>query len=295
MPSTEGNGIGAIHSLPAAVQRDVHRRLSALQRHLGETPHVPEHWWGKQMWVALTPSFAVYLAVGEAARHRLPMEERRLRWAAAQGIPTPEVLERTEDWLITRRVRRDDQGGPPFVAAVSDVAARIARITAPPAEILGGGRLRRAPRRSVAVRLGRMAAGPVSVRAFLAARHAVAAIPSDTLAHGDFIPSNLPFDRAAGVIHVVDWEMLGFAPACTDLLTLWPHLLDSDDRAALLEAALVRARDRRALGAVHRWLTVRAVADLVTAPRKGRDAARVATLMERVREATTNAKAWGVG
>ena len=279
--------------LPAGAPPWLPEALAAVERRTGEMPRVAEHWWGKRVWVALTPGYAVYLAGDDAGRQRLPLEERRVRWAASQGIPVPEVVELGEGWLISRRVPRGDQVGPRFVEAVTAAAHLVATAGPPPPEVLAGGRARRAPRHTIALRLARMAASPLSVRLFMDSRRVAAGLAADTLAHGDFIPSNLPFDEERGRVHLVDWEMLGYAPAHTDLLTLWPHLARAEDRQALLETALRRSGDRRALAALHRWLTVRALADLTNAPRRQWNRPRVETVTARVREAVANAAAWG--
>ena len=278
--------------LPGGVPDGVKVALAAVAARTGEVPRLAEHWWGKQRWVALTDSYAVYVAPTETARRSLALEEARLRWAASQGIPVPEVVELTGDWLITRRVSRAEQAGPAFVAGVIEAARRVAAAAPPPPELLSPADAGRPGLPTRLYRVARMAGGPVPVRLFWKARRAAAGLPRDTLSHGDFIRSNLPFDARAGRVYLVDWERLGYAPAQTDLLTLWPHLPAAEDRQMVLDEALRRSEDRRALGTLHRWLTVRALARLTAGPRRGWDH-RVGEVAARVREADANASAWG--
>jgi aminoglycoside phosphotransferase (APT) family kinase protein len=143
------------------------------------------------------------------------------------------------------------------------------------------------------VRLSRIVRSPLSPLEFSRARAAAAALPRDSLAHGDFVLHNILFDASRGTVTVIDWEFLRYAPAHFDLLLLWPRLAAADDRDAVMEAVLSTTQDRRAAGVLHHWLSVRLLADLVTKT-SPRDWARgrIDEAVRRVAEARSNAAAW---
>ena len=143
------------------------------------------------------------------------------------------------------------------------------------------------------MRHGRLVRSPLSPLEFRRTRAAAATLPRDTLAHGDFVLHNILFDAARSTVTVIDWEFLRYAPRHFDLLLLWPRLAASEDRAIVLEEVLRTTRDRRAVGVLHHWLSVRLLADLVTkTPRRQWARERVEEAVRRVAEARSHAAAW---
>lgn len=259
--------------------------LVAVEHDLGESPELARTKAGAAH-VALTRSYAVYLGEDPASRARLEREAALLRWAATQGIPVPAVVERTADRLVTARVAADPQAGPRFVAAAIAASDSVVAADPPPRELLRTSVSRRAPRHTIVRRFARMSASPLSVTEFRAARAAALALPHDTMTHGDFHPRNLLYDRAAGVVRLIDWATIGAAPAGTDLLSLWPQLPDPGDRAAVFAAAAEQVRDPQRLAVLHHWLAARYLADLVTGrPHRAWQWERIDPAVDRVAEA----------
>lgn len=245
-------------------------------------------------WVGIGAREVVYLAPDEPARRRLRVEYQRMQWAREHGVPVPDTVSATDDVLVTARVTHDEARGVAYIREAIRIADLIAAAGPLPAGLQQGGTSWRAPRRTLARRLARGVRARLDWREFLAVRRSAFALSSDTMSHGDYHRKNLLFVAASGRIVVVDWEYAGLAPRGTDLLTMWPQTRDVDDRAALLDAALVRSGDRRATAVLHHWLAIRWFAEVATgAPRSRLDAEKIARARRRVTEARAHARAWG--
>jgi Phosphotransferase enzyme family len=261
---------------------------------LGERPHLVLTRPG-QPWVGLTADCAIHIAYDEVTRSRIVEEAARLRWAARQGIPVPEVRDSRPEWLVTQRAVDDGAtGGRRYVEAAVAAAQAISRAAEPPPSVRGPLPSHGGGRWAGMVRLGRILRSPLSPTEFRRARAAAAALPQQALAHGDFVLHNILFDGSRGSVTVIDWEFLRYAPAHYDLLLLWPRLAAEEDRAVVMEAVLSTTQDRRSVGVLHHWLSIRLLADLVTkTPPRAWAEDRVDEAVRRVAEARTNAAAWG--
>jgi hypothetical protein len=273
---------------------EIENTLDRAAAHLGERPRLVLTRPG-QPWVGLTTRGAIHIAYDEPTRSRIREEAARLRWAARQGIPVPEVRELADDWLVTDRAVDDKAtGGRAYVEAAIEAARAISSAPEPPPTVRGPVAAHGGGRRAGAERLYRIVRSPLSSREFRRVRAAASRLPRDTLAHGDFVLHNILYDRARQSVTVIDWEYLTYAPPQFDLLMLWARLVKADDRALVLEAALRATGDRAALGTLHRWLSIRLLADLVTKfPPKRWQRDRIAAAVHRVAEARANAAAWG--
>lgn len=273
---------------------DVEETLTKVAGLLGERPRLVMTRAG-QPWVGLTTDCAIHIAYDERTRARVREEAERLAWAGRQGIPVPAVRDSRPEWLITTRAVNDGvTSGRRYVEAAIEAARAIAGATEPPPSVRGPVPAHGGGWWAGAVRLSRMLRSPLSPREFRATRVAAARLPRDVLAHGDFVLHNILFDRARGTVTVIDWEFLTYAPAHFDLLMLWPRLGEAEDRALVLEEARRTTRDRRSLGILHHWLSVRLLADLVTKLPAGQwQRERIAEAGRRVAEARANAAAWG--
>ena len=235
------------------------------------------------------------MAEGEAGRRRILLEARRLEWAAEQGISVPPLVAVAPDgsWLATERVPDDQPAGPTYVESAVATARTIAGAEPPPASLLEARDSGRPSRWTLPVRVARLAASGIDVRAFARARRQARRLPADELAHGDYHPGNVLFDRRSGRVFVMDMELLGLAPMGTDLLTLWCGLESADDREAVLVAILAGTTraDRERL---HHWLALRWLADVTLLPRRGESERRALLQhsLARVDEAHANAAAW---
>ncbi len=246
---------------------------------------------GQSSWVGRGETQFVYLARDETGRERNVLEAERLAWAARVGIRAPRVTaaDPGRTWLATARVPDDPPMGPVYVGAALQAADRIAAAPAPEG-MLSGRRVRRAPRWSLPVRLARMAASPIDVREFAAARRNALALPADALAHGDFHPGNVLFDAGSGTVNVTDWENLGMAPPGTDQLALWCGLETEDDREMVMDHLLTGTSldEREGLLALRHWLALRTSADIALTAGRFREPghrAMLAAALDRVREA----------
>lgn len=279
-----------------SVPARVHPAWSAARVALGTDPEVLRPWPGQGSWVATTRDVVVYLAGGEPERTRVWLEALRLRWAASVGIPVPAVVEvdRRFRWLAVERVPDDPPEGRDYVRAALFAGRTVASAPPPPVDVVGAARPRRASRRSIPVRLARMVRSPLDVAEFRAVRRAALALPSVELAHGDFHPANVLFDRRSGRVRLIDFEFLGLAPRGTDPLMLWTALDRSEDRHAVIDAVLTGTspEERERLAVLHRWLALRVLADLVTLPAAYRDRRAIDGAAARVREARANAERW---
>jgi aminoglycoside phosphotransferase len=247
-----------------------------------------------QPWVGLTTDCAIHMAHDDRTRSRIREEAERLAWAARNGIPVPAVVEQRPQWLVTTRAVNDGvTRGRPYVEAAIGAARAITTAAEEPPSLRaplaahGGGRW------AGAVRLSRILRSPLSPAEFRAARAAAAALPRDTLAHGDYVLHNILFDASKSSVTIIDWEFLTRAPAHQDLFLLWPRLEEADDRALILEEVERTTKDRRAAGVLHHWLAVRLLADLVTKFAPGEwDRRRIEATVARVKEARATRARW---
>jgi hypothetical protein len=275
---------------------DIEEVIAEVTTEVGERPALVTTRPG-QPWVGLTSRCAVHIAHDERTGSRIREEAERLEWAARNGIPVPAVVELREHWLATTRAVNDGvTTGRAYVEAAIGAARAIAAADEEPPSLRaplaahGGGRL------AGAVRLSRIVRSPLSPAEFRATRAAAAALPRDTLAHGDYVLHNILFDRSKSTVTIIDWEFLSRQPAHQDLFLLWPRLVEADDRALILEEVERTTKDRRAAGVLHHWLAVRLLADLVTkfAPSDW-DRPRIEATVERVKEARATRERWERG
>jgi aminoglycoside phosphotransferase len=275
---------------------DIEEVIAEVTLVVGERPQLVTTRPG-QPWVGLTAGCAIHIAHDDRTRNRIREEAERLAWAARNGIPVPAVVDQRDEWLVTSRAVNDGvTSGRPDVEAAIGAARAIATAPEPPPSLRapvaahGGGRW------AGAVRLSRIVRSPLSPGEFRAARAAHAGLTRDTLAHGDYVLHNILFDASKASVTVIDWEFLTWGPAHQDLLMLWPRLEEAEDRALVLEEVERTTKDKRAAGALHHWLAVRLLADLVTkfAP-SAWDRPRIAATVERVKEARATRANWDKG
>ncbi|MGH3383389.1 MAG: phosphotransferase family protein [Nocardioidaceae bacterium] len=234
----------------------------------------------------------VEVAADAEGRRRLRVEASSRAWASAHDIPTPTVQAADPDgrWLVAEWVDPTDSSGQEYVSRSIEVAGRIAVVGAPPA-VGPDASTWRAPRRSTLTRAVRNVVGGVPPRLFLAARRQVAALDHPReVAHGDFYPHNV-IGSASGV-QVVDWEYVGWAPRHTDLIRMWSVLRSRSDRDQLMVALLDGAdpTERRRVGALLLWHSLRLLGENLSAPRRGRDPGNT----EHARAMVPEASAWAV-
>ena len=272
---------------------DIEETLAQAAGVLGEQPSVVATRAG-QPTVGLTTQCAVHIAYDDRTRARIQEEADRLRWAARCGIPVPEIRDQRPEWLITTRAVNDAvTSGTAYVEAAVAAARAIATAPEPPPSVRGPAPAHGGGRKAGAQRLYRILRSPLSPAEFKSTRAAAAALPRDTLAHGDFVLHNILFDRSKATVTVIDWEFLNYHPAGFDLCVLWPRLPEADDRERVLGAALAAAPDRAALAVLHHWLAVRYLADLVTRfPRPQWSRERIAQAVRRLDEARAHAESW---
>ena len=275
------------------VDVDIEKAIAKVAAVVGERPQLVTTRPG-QPWVGLTSDCAIHIAHDDRTRNRIREEAERLAWAARNGIPVPAVVDSRPDWLVTSRAVNDGvTSGRLYVEAAVGAARAIAGAGEPPPNLRapvaahGGGRW------AGLVRLSRIVRSPLSPGEFRATRAAAAALPRDTLAHGDYVLHNILFDSSKASVTIIDWEYLTRAPAHQDLLMLWPRLTEPDDRALVLEEVERTTKDRREAGVLHHWLAVRLLADLVTkfAPAQW-DRLRIEATVARVNEARATRARW---
>jgi hypothetical protein len=257
-----------------AVPAPIEAVRRAAETAVGEPARLFEPAPDQDTWVGRGDTHFLYLAVEPAGRERILLEARRLGWARGLGVRAPEVTAMDPDgaWLATALLREDAPAGAAYVGGALDAADRIAAADPAPG-VLGGVATRRAARWSLPLRALRMAASPIDVKEFAAAKRRAAAIPDDGLAHGDFHPGNVLFDEPAGTVWITDWEMLDHAPRGTDALTLWCGLERGDDRDLVTDAlaAGTSKGERDRLAVLRHWLAIRTLADVALTPRRDRD------------------------
>jgi hypothetical protein len=257
-----------------AVPAPIEAVRRAAESALGEPARLFEPAPDQNTWVGRGDTHVLYVAVEPAGRGRILLESRRLGWAREIGVPVPDAVAMDPEgtWLATALVADDPPRGAAYVGGALDAAERIAGAEPSP-DVFGGVATRRAARWSMPLRVLRMAASPIDVKEFAAARRRAGALPEDGLAHGDFHPGNVLYDAAGRSVWVTDWEMLDHAPRGTDALTLWCGLDEADDRELVNEAlaAGTSAEERRRLAALRHWLALRTLADVTLTGRRHRD------------------------
>jgi hypothetical protein len=233
------------------------------------------------------PELVVYVATnpGDVLRIRREVEGRR--WAASHGIPTAETVARDvgDRWLVSRRVA-DEPGEPAtYLAAALEMSQRIQRLPHPC--FATSGSTWRAPRRSVPLRVARMAQAGIDLRAFVTARGAVEVLPHDTTVHNDYHRQNVLNTAALGHVTVIDWEFTALGPRHQDMVRLIVDIQDASvaQAAWLMLVDSVPPADHGALAAQLRWLTIRTYASEVTVSRRALNAVKCAHRRERWRHA----------
>jgi len=282
----------SFEAVPAAAEaplREVAPLLGERPR-LFSPPHAQAYWFGR------TDRHFAYLAGDAGARRRVLLEVRRLDWAREQGLRVPPMVAHAPDgsWLVSELVPSDGPVGPGYVLAAAEAARALAALPSPPPDVLEGSYGRRAPRRGRLRRVARLLAGGVNVREFAGLRRAAASLAADTVTHGDFHPNNVLYDEAAGAVTLTDFEMLGLAPAGSDLLLLWVTLDRDEDRELILDELLrdAGAEERRRLSIVHRWIAIRTLAERVALPRSERDREGIEEARRLLALARENARVW---
>ena len=275
---------------------DIEEAIAEVAAVVGERPQLVNTRPG-QPWVGLTTDCAIHIAHDDRTRARIREEAARLGWAARNGIPVPSVVEQRDGWLATTRAVNDGvTSGRPYVEGAIRSARAIGAAPEPPPNLRAPVAAHGGGRRAGMVRLSRIVRSPLSPAEFKASRAAAAALPRDTLAHGDYVLHNILFDASKASVTVIDWEFLTRAPAHQDLLLLWPRLEEADDRALVLEEVERTTKDRRAAGVLHHWLAVRLLADLVTKfDPSDWDRPRIRATVERVNEARATRARWEKG
>lgn len=224
-----------------------------------------------QTW--LSQDMVLALSTGDEGFQHLASELDGRAWAAGIDVPAPEALASDPErrWHLARR-------GHEVEALTGDLAAAAVafalRVETGPWHERPHATSWRAPRRTLPLRLAKLVRHRVPIRRFAAARAAVAALPDDGMAHGDYHPGNLLL--AGDRLVVVDWEFLAPAPAGVDVMRLWTTARTPAERTAVREAVLADADDarRHRLGVVGRWLALRALAEAANdGPSEDRDLA----------------------
>jgi hypothetical protein len=234
------------------------------------------------------PLFAWYTEDG--SRGAVLAQEAAVREAIGRrgALATPPIMARGANWRLEPAVDSEPIRGR-ALDVVLEAAAVIPDLTLPPAadEV---GRERRLPRLRRRLRVLRSAIPRTDA---LRARRILARseLPR-ALSHGDFHPGHvLP---SGDVAWVVDWELAGPRPAGYDLMTLWAHLDDDDDRERVLEGAvrMVGSRHSAELLRLRYAVAVLVMATNVSEPAlRNRDPERVRALLRRLPELRSSAGA----
>ena len=263
-------------------------RLTALSTDHGEL--VPLETYRHDPLVAVGAEVVVHVASSAPADAQLRREAATRVWARAAGVAVPDgdLVEGPDGQgcsLVSVRAPSDPGTGPGYALAAAHAALAVQTAAgAPPA----GSRTWRAPRRTRPLRAVRGALSPLRLREARALRDAVARLPADGWAHGDFRTYNVLYDSRTQLVQVVDWEYAGRAWRGSDLLALWACVEDPDVAGVLLDAVLTQHGPARApeVGLVLLWSCVRMLAEQTTGtPLRSRDRDRVARVDARVSRA----------
>ena len=223
-----------------------------------------------------TGEVMIEIARDGEGRRRLLTEAEGRRWASGRGIAVPTVLGLGDAgaWFITAAARAV-RPNPAFVESAMRLADRIGEQSAPPdlGELASDWR---APRRTRVLRGARTVVGGVPPRLFRQARGAFRDLPHDRVVHGDFYHRNIV--ENAESYQVVDWEFSGWGPRFSDHLRLWSVLPDKSLRHVVLDRILDGAdrAERRSIGVIALWMSVRLLGENLSAPRRSRSAADLA-------------------
>ena len=242
----------------------------------------------RRRWFGPPGTVVVDVALDGSGRATNLQEAAGRQWAARAGVATPEVLaaEPGGDWLVSRQAAVLPGPDAPQVLAAVELALVV---QAGPVPDIAPGRTWRAPRRTAAVRAGRLVRARVPVGAFLSSRRAAAELPRDGIAHGDLHRGNL-LSGMQGELLLVDWEFLAQAPVGTDALRLWATLDDPGHRALVL-TRLLEVLPKQAypgLVVLARWVALRSWAEAADEP----DPAARRTALRRARTVLHEADVW---
>lgn len=137
---------------------------------------------------------------------------------------------------------------------------------------------------------------PIRLREARHLRDAMAELPADGWAHGDYRSYNVLYEARTQHVQVIDWEYAGRAWRGSDLLAMWACLDNPEVTDVLLEAVLADRTPAEApdVGLVLLWSTVRLLAEQVTgSSMRERDHARIGRVMARVARARGLARELG--
>lgn len=239
--------------------------LSALVR-------VPRSGRERSLGVLAGGGIALVIARDSKGRRDNLTEAASRRVASDAGIAVPAILAVAPagEWLITDWVEAQPARGEQYVLAALRAADAIMAIPWEARPAIH--KTWAAPRAGRVARVARLVAGGMSLRSFREARAAAGLLSVQSLAHGDFYPRNV-LHRTSGGVAVVDWEFFGPAPAFTDHIRFWSILKDPGDRAVALESILAGRSPREAaeVGVLARWLTLRLLAENLSAPGAARN------------------------
>jgi hypothetical protein len=206
-------------------------------------------------------------------RRRNRLEVYGRRWAAAQGVPVPRIIDHAPDGslLISEHVRSRPAEGAEYIEAALEIAARIAG-GPPPRPPEATTSWRNPNRRATAQRAVELLVAGISPATFVHARRAASDLPSDLPSHRDFHVHNVLLAEARSapggqLATVIDFEYLGLAPRHGDAIRLLTTVGAHADAAHGLDLLLRRTARTGwpALAVQLRWLGLRQLAELVTA------------------------------
>lgn len=221
---------------------------------------------GQERLVAHSPTRVVYVGDDGDAAAELAVEARRLRWAAAAGIPVARVEHAGEGIVVATRVPDDDQCGAAFGHALVRTLVAVADAAVPPPEVLAGGRTRADVQRGRLARWRRGLAAHVDLAEYLRARRAVRSLPAEVVCHGDAHDGNLLYDAEEGVVRLADWEMLGIGPRGADLATAWANLRCPAARRVVRDGLVHEVGAAPVAALLLAWAAHMHLLDLVTCP-----------------------------
>lgn len=241
---------------------------------------------GQERLVAHSRTRVVYLAGDAAAASGLELEGRRLDWARVSGVPVPAVEQVADGIVVATRVPDDPQRGAPFAHALVDSLAALASAPLPPAELLEGGRSRTVVEPGRAGRVRKALAARVDLVGYVRARRTLASLPVEVVCHGDAHDANLLYDAEAGLVRLVDWEMLQLGPRGYDLAVAWANLTCAVARRVVRDAIHAEVGASRVAAVLMEWAAHVHLLDLVTCPDpESQPAELVGAARDRVAEA----------
>ena len=242
-----------------------------------------------------TGEVMIEIALNGEGRRRLLTEAGGRRWASGRGIAVPTVLGLGDagTWFISAAAGAV-RPNPAFVESAMRLADRIGEQSTPPdlGELASDWR---APRRTRVLRGARTVLGGVPPRLFAQARAGFRDLPHDRVVHGDFYHRNIVQNTES--YQVVDWEFSGWGPRFSDHLRLWSVLPDKSLRDLVLDRILdgVNRAERRSIGVIALWMSLRLLGENLSAPRRSRSADDLAHARAMLPEAVELARQLGVG